>query len=427
VGLFNWRKKEQRNMDKKTSDFIHGVDMDSANQSNSGIDVDENESLKITTVYACVKVIAETIASLPLCLMKEETNGDNSRAKQHPLYSVLYGIPNDEMTSFTFREMLMTNLLLWGNAYALIKRDRYGHVVSLYPLKSKNMTVERDSVTRNIKYTYSNGVRTKVYTPRQILHIPAFTFDGVLGVSPITYAREAMGLALATEEFGARFFGNGARPGGVLEHPGTVKDPAKLRDSWNQVYQGTKNSHKVAVLEEGMKYHEIGMSPEDSQFLQTRQFQIAEICRIFRVPPHMIGDLSRSTFSNIEHQSIDFITHTIRPWLVRWEQAISRSLLNSEERSIYYARFNVNGLMRGDFTSRMSGYAIARQNGWMSANEIRQLEDMNKIPAEEGGDLYLLNGNMITANTAQQKEKEVGVITNEVNEGGYNGANETGT
>ena len=413
MGLFSRKKKENRNMDQKTADFIKGVDLDTGQQSNSGVDVDEESALKISTVYACVKVISETIASLPLNLLKELTNGDSEKAKQHPLYSILKDVPNSEMSSFTFREMLMTNLLLWGNAYALIKRNRNGEITELYPLKSKNMVVERDATTNAIKYTYTNnrGI-TKTYTPKQIFHIPAFSFDGIIGVSPITYAREAMGLALATEEFGARFFGNGARPGGVLEHPGVLKDPEKLRESWNKVYQGTANSHKVAVLEEGMKYHEIGMSPEDSQFLQTRSFQITEICRIFRVPPHMVGDLSRSTFSNIEHQSIDFVVHTIRPWLVRWEQAIARALLSEEERTIYFAKFNVDGLMRGDFVTRMNGYAIARQNGWMSANEIRALENMNKIPADQGGDLYLLNGNMISAMDAgtgsvENEKKEV--------------------
>ena len=426
MGLFSRRKKEERNLDQKTADFIKGVDIDTGQVSNSGVDVDEDSALKISAVYACVKVISETIASLPLNLLKELTNGDNEKAKQHPLYTLLKDAPNSEMSSFTYREMQMTNLLLWGNAYSLIKRNKNGDVIEIYPLKSKNMRVERDAVTNHIKYVYTNnkGI-TKTYTPKQILHIPAFTFDGVLGVSPITYAREAMGLALATEEFGARFFGNGARPGGVLEHPGTVKDPDKLRDSWNKVYQGTANSHKVAVLEEGMKYHEVGMSPEDSQFLQTRAFQITEICRIFRVPPHMIGDLSRSTFSNIEHQSIDFVVHTIRPWLVRWEQAIARSLLNEDERTIYYAKFNVDGLMRGDFATRMNGYAIARQNGWLSANEIRALEDMNRIPADKGGDLYLLNGNMISAIAAN------GGVTNEINKGGQsdqaNGEKPNGT
>ena len=413
MGLFSRKKKENRSIDQKTADFIKGVDLDTGQQSNSGVDVDEESALKISTVYACVKVISETIASLPLNLLKELTNGDSEKAKQHPLYTILKDVPNSEMSSFTFREMLMTNLLLWGNAYALIKRNKNGEITELYPLKSKNMVVERDAVSNNIKYTYTNnrGI-TKTYSPKQIFHIPAFSFDGIIGVSPITYAREAMGLALATEEFGARFFGNGARPGGVLEHPGVLKDPEKLRESWNKVYQGTANSHKVAVLEEGMKYHEIVMSPEDSQFLQTRSFQIAEICRIFRVPPHMVGDLSRSTFSNIEHQSIDFVVHTIRPWLVRWEQAIARALLNEEERTIYYAKFNVDGLMRGDFVTRMNGYAIARQNGWMSANEIRALENMNKIPADQGGDLYLLNGNMISAMDAgtggvNNEQKEV--------------------
>ena len=224
------------------------------------------------------------------------------------------------------------------------------------------------------------------------------SYDGIKGLSPIDQAKEAVGLALATEEFGARFFGNGARPGGILEHPGVVKDPEKLRESWNKVYQGARNSHKIAVLEEGLKYHEIGLSPEASQFLQTRKYQLNEICRIFRVPPHLVGDLERSTFSNIEHQSIDFVVHTIRPWLVRWEQAIYKNLLNAEERRLYYAKFNVDGLLRGDFATRTQGYATARQNGWMSINEIRALEEMNPIAKEKGGDDYLINGNMITAN-----------------------------
>lgn len=409
MGLFSRRKKEKRDLDQKTADFIKGVDIDSSSQSNSGVSVDEETALKTSAVFACVKVLAETVASLPLVLYDETVDGNKEKAKQHPLYWVLHDIPNDEMTSFSFREMMMENLLLWGNAYALIQRDKKtGRIKGLYPLKAKNMTVERDAVTDKIKYIYTNGVKSATYKPSQIFHIPAFSFDGVKGVSPITYARESIGLALATEEYGAKFFGNGARPGGILEHPGIVKDPEKLRESWNRVYQGAKNSHRVAVLEEGMKYHEIGMSPEDSQFLETRSFQVTEIARIFRVPPHMIGDLSRSTFSNIEQQSIDFVVYSVRPWLVRWEQAISRSLLTEEERTIYYAKFNADGLMRGDFSSRMNGYAVGRQNGWLSANDIRQLEDMNKIPAEQGGDLYLLNGNMITANTAKQNELKGG-------------------
>jgi len=201
-------------------------------------------------------------------------------------------------------------------------------------------------------------------------------------------------MAIACEEYGAKFFANGATPGGILEHPGIVKDPARVRESWNAVYQGSGNAHRIAVLEEGMKYTPIGISPEQAQFLETRKFQINEIARIFRVPPHMVGDLEKSSFSNIEQQSLEFVKYTLEPWLVRWEQAMVRSLLSKTEKEQYFIKFNVDGLLRGDYESRMNGYATARQNGWMSANDIRQLENLDRISKKEGGDLYLINGNM---------------------------------
>lgn len=385
--------------------IIKGVDVDFIGNSNSGINVDEMRAMQTSAVYACVKILAETIASLPLHIFKKGKGGKNEMAEQHPLFSCLYEFPNEEMTSFEFRETMMTSLLLWGNAYARIIRKQ-GHTTELWYLKPNQMVVERDSTTGKIKYTYSDEItnKTYVYRPDQIFHIKAMSIDGVKGLSPIAQAREAVGLALATEEYGAKFFGNGARPGGVLEHPGTLKDPEKLRESWNKVYQGTRNSHKVAVLEEGMKYHSIGIAPEDAQFLETRKYQVNEICRIFRVPPHLVGDLEKATFSNIEHQSIEFLQHTIRPWLVRWEQAISRMLLDESEQLLYFARFNVDGLLRGDYKSRMEGYAIGRQNGWLSANDIRQLEDLSDIPEEDGGNLYLMNGNMVTLTQAIKQE-----------------------
>lgn len=399
-------KRERRNkLSKEMQDFIRGVDVDFYGNSNSGVQVDELRALQTSAVYACVKILAETVASLPLHLFKKGKGGKSEMAEQHPLFSCLYEMPNDEMTSFEFREMMMTSLLLWGNAYAR-KIRKNGHVTELWYLKPQLMTVERDTQTGKIKYTYSDDItnQTYEYKPEQIFHVKGLSLDGVTGLSPISQAREAVGLSLATEEYGAKFFGNGARPGGVLEHPGILKDPEKLRESWNKVYQGTRNSHKVAVLEEGMKYHTIGIAPEDAQFLETRKYQVNEICRIFRVPPHLVGDLERATFSNIEHQSIEFVQHTIRPWLVRWEQAISRSLLDEKERLLYFSRFNVDGLMRGDYKSRMEGYAIGRQNGWLSANDIRHLEDLPPIPKEQGGDAYLVNGNM----TAVSKENKEG-------------------
>lgn len=409
MGLFGRSRdaprRERRNApSKEMQDFIRGVDVDFLGNSNSGVRVDELRAMQTSAVYACVKILAETVASLPLHLYKKGKNGKNESAEQHPLYSCLYEMPNEEMTSFEFRETMMTSLLLWGNAYAR-KIKKNGHVTELWYLKPQYMTVERDTQTGRIKYTYSDDItnQTYVYRPEQIFHIKGLSLDGVTGLSPIAQAREAVGLSLATEEYGAKFFGNGARPGGVLEHPGILKDPEKLRDSWNKVYQGTRNSHKVAVLEEGMKYHTIGIAPEDAQFLETRKYQVNEICRIFRVPPHLVGDLERATFSNIEHQSIEFVQHTIRPWLVRWEQAISRSLLDEKERLLYFARFNVDGLMRGDYKSRMEGYAVGRQNGWLSANDIRGLEDLPPIPKEQGGDEYLVNGNMMTATQPTKK------------------------
>lgn len=383
-------KSETREVPKKLEDFIKSVDLDEGGGlSSAGAAVSEESAMRTSAVYACVKILAETVASLPLHLFKKQKN-KKVKAEEHPLFSCLYEMPNGETTSFNFREAMMTALLLWGNAYARIIRDKAGHVGELWYLRPDRMDVKRGE--KGLIYEYSNekgGVIT--YKAEKIFHIKGLSFDGVKGLSPIGQMKEAIGLVLATEQYGATFFGNGARPGGVIEYPGTLKDPEKLRESWNKVFQGSKNANKTAVLEGGAKFHTIGLPPEESQFLQTRKFQINEICRIFRVPPHLVGDLEKATFSNIEHQSIEFVQHTIRPWLVRWEQEISRSLLDDQERTIYFARFNVDGLLRGDYASRMSGYATGRQNGWLSANDIRELEDMNPI---KGGDVYLVNGNM---------------------------------
>ena len=226
-------------------------------------------------------------------------------------------------------------------------------------------------------------------------------------------AKNAIGLAIATEEYGSKFFANGASPSGVLEHPGTIKDPERLRESWQSSFGGSVNSHKIAVLEEGLKFTPISISPNEAQFLETRKFQINEIARIFRVPPHMVGDLEKSSFSNIEQQSLEFVKYTLDPWVIRWEQSIQRTLLTPDEKKSYFVKFNVEGLLRGDYQSRMNGYATARQNGWMSANDIRELENLDRIPAEDGGDLYLINGNMLPlkragafANTESEEKEE---------------------
>ena len=373
----------------------------------SGKYVTERSAMQMTAVYCCVRILSEAVASLPLQFYRYTDDGGKEKAVEHPLYFLLHDEPNPEMTSFIFRETLMTHLLLWGNAYSQIICNGKGEIVALYPLMPDRMRVDRDEHGR-LYYEYAvydvddvdgrkgtdKAGRTVRLQPADVLHIPGLGFDGLVGYSPIAMAKNAIGLAIATEEYGSKFFANGAAPSGVLEHPGTIKDPSRVRESWQATFGGSGNANKVAVLEEGMKYTPISISPEQAQFLETRKFQIDEIARIFRVPPHMIGDLEKSSFNNIEQQSLEFVKYTLDPWVSRWEQAMVRALLKPDEKKKYFFKFNVDGLLRGDYQSRMNGYATARQNGWMSANDIRELENLDRIPAEQGGDLYLVNGNM---------------------------------
>lgn len=386
----------------KPKDYYIGTDFRYLfGPSTSGKNVNEFTAMQTTAVYACVRILSETLAALPLQLYCYTTGG-KERVYDHPLYHILHDEPNPEMTSFIFRETLMSHLLIWGNAYAQIIRDRLGRVQGLYPLRPDKMTVCRDE-SGQIYYIYTKttdenpAIKPYGQVPLrkdEVLHIPGLGFDGLVGYSPIAMARNAVGMTMACEEYGASFFENGASPSGVLEHPGVLKDPAKVRDSWNAVYQGSANAHKVAVLEEGMKYQQIGIPPEEAQFLETRKFQLNEIARLYRIPPHMIGDLEKSSFNNIEQQSMEFVKYTLDPWVIRWEQAMQKALFLPEEKKQYFLKFNVNGLMRGDYESRMTGYSIGRQNGWLSANDIREMEDMNPVPEEEGGNLYLVNGSM---------------------------------
>ena len=396
--LFGFGQARDKPVDKAADagySFLFG-------RTTSGKPVNERTAMQTTAVYACVRILAEAVASLPLHVYEYQDDGGKKLVHDHPLYYLLHDEPNPEMTSFVFRETLMSHLLIWGNAYAQIIRDGAGRVLGLYPLLPDKMEVQRAD-KGNIYYVYSRNsdenptfkeygnIKLKA---EDVLHIPGLGFDGLIGYSPIAMAKNAVGMTLACEEYGASFFANGANPGGVLEHPGVLKDPSKVRESWNSVYRGVSNAHKIAVLEEGMKYQQIGIPPEEAQFLETRKFQINEIARLYRIPPHMVGDLDKSSFSNIEQQSLEFVKYTLDPWVIRWEQSLQRSLLLPGEKGKYFIKLNVDGLLRGDYQSRMNGYAVGRQNGWFSANDIREMENMNPIPDEEGGNLYLINGAM---------------------------------
>lgn len=361
----------------------------------SGKAVNERTAMQTSAVYACVRILSESIAGLPLHVYRYTSDGGKERTTMHPLYRMLHDEPNREMTSFVFRETLMAHLLLWGNAYAQIIRDGRGYPVALYPMLPDRMSVDRDS-QGELVYTYQSDKGQVKLRKESVLHIPGLGFDGLIGYSPIAMAKNAVGLALATEDYGAAFFANGANPGGVLEHPGVIKPEQadRLRESWATQFGGA-NAHKVAVLEEGLKFHQMSIPPEQAQFLETRKFQINEIARIFRVPPHMVGDLEKSSFSNIEQQSLEFVKYTLDPWVVRWEQSLQQSLILPSEKSTVFIRFNLDGLMRGDYQSRMQGYSVGIQNGFYSVNDVRGLEDLNLLPDSEGGNIHILNGNMV--------------------------------
>ena len=357
----------------------------------------------MAAVYACVRVLSESIASLPLHVYKRGEDGNQEKAEDHPLFFLLHDEPNPEMSSYTLRETLMVHLLLYGNAFAQILRNGRGEVVALYPLMPNRMSVERDEKTGRLFYRYTRydaepptmEQNTVILDAADVLHVPGLSFDGLVGMSPIAACRNAVGAGLAADEYSSKYYANGAAPMGILETPTLIKNPELLRQSWNDAFGGTRNAGKVAVLEQGTTFKPISLSPQDSQLLETRKFSVEEICRIFRVPPHLVQDLERATFNNIEQMSLDFVMYSLTPWIIRWEQSLSRSLLSREEKKQYSIRFNVDGLLRGDYKSRMEGYAVGINNGFMCPNDVRRLEGFDLIPAEKGGDNFLIQGAMI--------------------------------
>jgi len=358
------------------------------------VTVTEESALTSSAVWACVKVLAESVAVLPLITYRRNGDGGKSRAVDHPLYKLLKDSPNPEMTAFEFRSTLTGHVAAWGNGYAEIAWGRSGYPVALWPLLPNKMeNVSRVNGQLMYDYRMPDG-SLKTFNGQQIHHVRGLSGNGIVGYSPIRQAMQAIGLALATEEFGARFFGNGARPGVILKHPGRLSSEAvgRLREGWNSAHEGLSNAHRVRILEEGMDVETVGIPPEEAQFLQTRQFQIAEIARMYRIPAHMVGDLSRSTNNNIEHQSIEFVVQTLMPWLRNFEQAMQRDLMTPRDRDGFFVEHLVDGLMRGDTASRYAAHQTGRQAGFLSVNDIRKMENMDPI---EGGDTYLEPLNMV--------------------------------
>lgn len=361
--------------------------------------VTEEKALGIDAVYACVNLYARTMASMPLVLYRKGENG-KERATNHPLYNLLHNEPNMNMSSHTFRKIMEASLKLWGNAYAWIEFDKYYQVKALWPLPPGSVFPQRSRRTSELFYDavlYDGTARR--FRAYEMVHIPGLGFDGICGRSPIRQFAETMGLNLDIKEYGCKFFKNGARPSGVLEHPGRLSEEAqaRLRKQFDRRYAGANNSGKTMLLEEGMKYAQISVPPEEAQFLESRKYGVNEIARIYGIPPHMIADLEHATFSNIESQDINFAKHSIVPECVNWEQELMRKLLNAEERKSYEIEFNMEGLVRGDMQSRYQAYAIGRQWGFLTADDIRAKENMGNV---DGGKTTYTPLNMISSELA---------------------------
>jgi HK97 family phage portal protein len=370
----------------------------------SGVSVTPDSAMRVSAVYACVRVLAESVAQLPL-IVYEKRGEKRVRAKDYPLYSLLHDAPNEFQTSFEFREMMQGHLALRGNAYARIVRNRAaGGIVELLPLHPDSVQLEEDNYKIQYKVQLKNG-QTETLQKDQVFHLKGLSSDGFTGMSPITMAREAIGLAIATERYGAQLYGNGAKPGGILKHPqkfSSKEVQERVRDSWDAFTSGD-NAGKTAVLEEGMDWVKVGMTAEDSQFLEGRRFQVSEIARIFRVPTMLLQhDDKTSTYASAEQFMLSFVTHTMTPWLVRWEQSIRLQLMSEDERERYFSEFLMDGLLRGDTKSRYEAYGKAITDGWMNRNEARVKENLDPV---DGLEEFLRQANMTGANDANDPQE----------------------
>lgn len=381
---------ELRSTPGNTSDFWYQII--SGLKNGSGQSVSAEQAERLSPVYACVTAIAETVAMIPVNIFRQVDEHTKTPATGHYLWNILKRRPNKLMTAFQFFETLQRHLLYRGNAYCLIvENDKTGRIEELLPLHPNRVTpkVLNDS---EVEYHYLRpDGQTIAFSKRLIFHIANQSEDGIIGRSPIQAVADSVGFGLNLLEHGNALFANGARPDGVLKLEGNLRDKEavdRLRSQWEEIHGGAANSGKIAVLEGGAAYEPIAMNMRDAQFIEARKFSQQEVAQIFRVPPHMIQDLERATFSNIEEQSINFVRYTIQPWLKRWEHAIETQLIPLRANDLF-VRFQTNSLLRGDFKTRTEGYASAIQNGYMSRDEVRNLEDMNPIPEGKGEEFLI--------------------------------------
>lgn len=379
--------------------FLSGDDHPLINGSNY---LSTETAMKYTAVFGCVRVLSETLASLPIMLYRKISDGNREPRNDLAVYDILHNRPNEEMSPFNFKEACMISLNTGGNAVCEKMVNAYGDLVGLYPYPWQITDIDRDRETGRLVYKVRSGTRSKSLGRGQVFHIPGISFDGVVGLSPIEYAASAIRLGLSYEQFGVQFYKNGANASGVFSFPHALSEPAfqRLKKDLNKTYTGLVNTGKPILLEEGGDFKQLTIKPADAQLIESKKFQIEDIARIYRVPLHLIQNLDRATNNNIEHQSLEFVMYTMLPWFKRWEENMNMQLLSPfERRSGFYLEFKIDSLLRGDAKSRAEAYAAGRQWGWLSVNDIRKLENMPPIP---NGDIYLQPANMIEAGTQSQ-------------------------
>jgi len=352
-----------------------------------GVSVTPKNALEHTSVYACVNILSETVSTVPLFLYKEQTKNlktIKTKEKEHPLYALLHDEPNEDMTSVDYWQLVMLEILLRGNHYSQIVRNKAGRVTEIRPLKNELMQIVRlDS--GKLAYIYRHTTLGEVpLEAKEVLHFKGMSLDGIIGLSPIAYNRHTIGFSMAMETYGATLFKNGATPSGVVSGKGvtSMSDTAfqRFKESFKEAYTGLMNAGRPLILEDGFDFKPISISNKDGQYIESRKFTKAEIASIFRVPLHMINELDKATFSNIEHQSIKFVTDAVSPWVVRLEKELKKKLLSESEKKSYYMKFSLGALLRGDTATRYAAYESAITKGcWMSRNEARELEDLNPV------------------------------------------------
>lgn len=369
----------------------------------TGKTVNEATAMQISVVWACVRILSESVGQLPWGVYEKQKNGNSAKVDDHPLNTILNYSPNADMTHVEFREAIQTNLGLQGNGYCFREVNGAGEVSSLYPIPSSMVKPMRSKTTGDITYDVLERGKWINYPREKIWHIKGFGSNGLVGYSPIGCMRQAMAVALATEEFQARFFGQGARPSAILKIDKWLDDNQrkKARENVNDMVGGLENAHKVALLEGGMDLQTWGLPLDDLQFVELRRFSLHEICRIYGIPPHRVADLEKASFNNIEQLSLEFVMFTLLPWLRRWEESANRWLLKPGQQERFTVRFNFDGLLRADSQARAEFLRTMVANGVMSRNEARAKENLNRV--EGGGmDDYTVQSNMATIDMLEQ-------------------------